>query len=235
MREPVELADQNDYVAWNPLAIVAALLGIASPAAFAAPLLLLIPAASIGVALLAAVQIRNSAGGQKGVALARFGAGLAIICAVAVVVRSEVSVRLVRRQTTDVALQWTDMIAQDQLNESLDLATPSVFRQFGPHLEPGDAAPSFDELVPMVVEKMRQDETIEQLQSRSGDLRLTDVRWSTPPATDSAGIHYQGEFSLESDEDPPVRIRLSFLRSEAFEVDGVAWRISNWSLVESQP
>src|SRR5882762_5848677 len=69
----------QQYVAVNTAAVLAALLGVASMMAMFSPLLLVIPAVTIGVALFAWRQIANSNGTETGKVLAISGLVLAVV------------------------------------------------------------------------------------------------------------------------------------------------------------
>jgi hypothetical protein len=68
----------QDYVAINPLAVVAVLLGIASFLALFGTILLVVPVVAVIVAIVALSQIRNSNGTQSGTMLAWLGLVLGI-------------------------------------------------------------------------------------------------------------------------------------------------------------
>ncbi len=70
----------QEYVAVNPMAIVAVLLGLISALAFLAPLLLLIPAVAVFFSVLAIRQINDSNQTQTGKALAWLGLLIALAC-----------------------------------------------------------------------------------------------------------------------------------------------------------
>ena len=69
----------QQYVAVNTAAVLAALLGVASMMAMFSPLLLVIPAVTIGVAIFAWRQIANSNGTETGKVLAISGLVLAVV------------------------------------------------------------------------------------------------------------------------------------------------------------
>ncbi|MEM9659999.1 MAG: hypothetical protein AAF961_16670 [Planctomycetota bacterium] len=235
MREPHELSDQTDYVALNPLSIVCLLLGFASPAAFISPLLLVIPAAAFGTSLLAIAQIRASGGGQSGLRLAQCGAALAAFCAVGAVVRSAVSVQLVRRQATAVAQRWVDLVVDDQLEESLKLLTPTVKRQLGPRLEPEQPPPPLEEIRPLIIETLRGDPTVQQLQQMGEPPRLTGLKWAAAPETERGRTRYYGEFAVDGDLRESARLGVNFVRSDAYSSDGAVWRIMSWQMANKSP
>jgi hypothetical protein len=93
----------QDYVAVNPLAVVAALVGIASGLAFAGWLLLVIPAVGVVFALVAIWQIGNSNGTQTGRGLAILGLALCLLCAGGMMVQRYMGHASLRNDTNAIS------------------------------------------------------------------------------------------------------------------------------------
>lgn len=98
----------QDYVAVNPLAVVAALLGLASGLAFASSLLLVIPIVGIVFALVAIRQIADSNGTQTGRGLAIVGLALCLLCAAGVMTVRYLAYAAVRNDTNAIASTLVD-------------------------------------------------------------------------------------------------------------------------------
>jgi hypothetical protein len=97
----------QDYVAVNPLAVVAALLGLASGLAFAGWLLLVVPIVGIVFAVVAIRQINDSNGTQTGKGFAIAGLALCILCAGGMMVKKYMDAAAVRADEQAIATTIT--------------------------------------------------------------------------------------------------------------------------------
>ena len=97
----------QDYVAVNPLAVVAALLGLASGLAFAGWLLLVVPVVGIVFAVVAIRQINDSNGTQTGKGFAILGLALCVLCAGGMMVRKYMDAAAVRSDEQAIAAAIT--------------------------------------------------------------------------------------------------------------------------------
>jgi len=93
----------QEYVAVNPLAVVAALLGVASGLAFFGWLLMVIPIAGIIFAIVAIRQIADSNGTQTGKGLAIVGLALCLLCAAGMMVQRYLEAAAVRNDEQAIA------------------------------------------------------------------------------------------------------------------------------------
>jgi hypothetical protein len=98
----------QDYVAVNPLAVVAALLGVASGLAFSGWLLLVIPIVGIVFAVVAIWQIGNSNGTQTGKGLAVVGLALCVLCAAGMMASRYMQYAAVRNDANAIAATIAD-------------------------------------------------------------------------------------------------------------------------------
>jgi hypothetical protein len=93
----------QEYVAVNPLAVVAALLGVASGLSFFGWLLMVIPIAGIIFAIVAIRQIADSNGTQTGRGLAIVGLALCLLCAAGMMVQRYLEAAAVRNDEQAIA------------------------------------------------------------------------------------------------------------------------------------
>jgi len=116
-----ELTDATRYSQVSPTAVIALLLGLASPLAFIGPLFFLFPAAAVGVGLVALGKIRSSEGALTGQSLARFAMALGVACLAAALVRGSVRDALMQRQAVDFTTRWIGLLADGQIKEASEL------------------------------------------------------------------------------------------------------------------
>ena len=228
MREVEEHHVDADYRALNPLAIVALFLGIASPAAFIGRLLLLIPAAAMGVAGVALAQIRAAEGRQSGAAMARCGAYLAVFCVVALLTREVVGESLIRRQTLRLAQQWAELLASNRLDEALGLVTPRVINSYAPRRGP-DAPPMAErQLREYAMEGLKRDAFVQLLQSGAAPARLRPASWALSPVTDAGVERFSCVFEVLAEPPIPGNVLIDFSRPSRAQDGDEFWRIVSW-------
>lgn len=120
----------QEYVAVNPTAVIAFLLGLASSAAVLGNILLIIPVATLVVAILAIIQIRNSAGTQSGLLLAGLGLGLAAAFVIVVGGRAILHAQRVSAERDEI------VALIDQLGKNVSQANyDAAWAQFSPRFQ----------------------------------------------------------------------------------------------------
>src|SRR3712207_6324975 len=122
---PLELyvdnpAETGEYQSLTPWATISLVLGALSPAALAAPLLLVVPVAAVGAGLLALAKIQAADGGLTGTRLARWGMGLGLACIAATLVRAPVRDAMMRQQTMELTRHWITLLAEGNADEALE-------------------------------------------------------------------------------------------------------------------
>lgn len=218
-----------DYAALQPQAILALLLGVASVLAFLGPLLLILPATAIGVAIIALIKVNASGGARKGAGMARLGAALGVLFAAAALVRGTIHEKLVQRQTIEVAQRWVDLLAEGRLEDALDLVTPGQIGRMGPRRDPNAPPLSADEVRALALDALKDDPLVLQLQTVDHPEPLETATWAQAIAVDRLLTRYSGEFRVGSGDDA-VSFALFFVRAKQFELTGSPWRIENWQL-----
>ena len=130
MEEPASEGEQI-YRTLSPLAIVGLVLGLASPVAFIAPVLLAVPVAALLISLLALSKIAANAEVLTGRSIAQAGIVLASICAAAVVTKGMVAERLLTTQAEPTARRWIELVVDGQVDASYQLTLTPARRAAG--------------------------------------------------------------------------------------------------------
>ncbi len=136
----------QDYVAINPVAVTALLLGLASSLALVAGMLLIIPVAGIICAIVGLWQIRHSNGTQTGRALAWSGLGLCLVFTGLVGARQ-------------IAIDIRDRADRDAVMQTVV--------EFGSKLASEDFAVAYDMLGPSFRQRLPKDEFLAEMKLRS--------------------------------------------------------------------
>jgi hypothetical protein len=223
----------SEYQSLTPLAALAVLLGILSPAALASPLLLVVPAAAIGAGLLALAKIRASGEALSGAGLARWGLALGLACIVATFVRDPVRDGLLRRQTNAVAREWLALLAEGRTSDALLLLTPGAVQALGPAPSgPMQEPPKPEDVRTIVLEKLRSDPLSRRLAGMKGPLTVRSSADDRAESLSESGrTMLPRELTVSpADESAPCRVSLRFARGSSLAPDGGQWRIENWSL-----
>jgi hypothetical protein len=221
----------DNYQSLSPLAALALLLGLVSPAALIAPILMIVPAAAVGAGLLALSKIRNSDGALSGAALARWGIALGLACVTAALVRGPVRDALLRRQMASAASQWLTLLAGQKIEESLQLLGGAATQSLGPPAPaPGNDPPSAEETRAIVLQNMRNDQLARRLAELGTPLRIAaEAVPGEEPTYDSGRTFLLSHFDVRSaGGDPSLRVEVRMARSEFYEADGRPWRVESW-------
>ncbi len=228
----------GEYQSLSPLAAIALALGLLSPLALVTPLLLAIPAAAAGAALLALAKIRSSDRALTGARIARFGLALAIVFAVATFVRDPVRNALMQRQTAAVAQQWLTLLATGEIEKSLDLLGGRAIQSLGPPEGSPDAPPPKPEDVMAIVRsKMEIDAVAKRLATFDPPLAVAkSPSADDAPLVDGVRTMMSEEYRVQgAGKDQTCRLKLSFMHTPAYEAAGHPWRVDGWSLLDESP
>ncbi len=115
------------YRSVSSLAVAALLLSLCSLVAFISPLLVVVPLAAIGTALLALARIGSHRDSLIGSGLARVALALAIALTVAPSVRDIVRSELTFRQADVAARQWLANVSSNRFAEALEGITGTAY------------------------------------------------------------------------------------------------------------
>lgn len=118
---PENQSDDIDYRAVSPWAVLASLLGIASPLAWVHPLLWVVPALAIIVGSSALIQVSRASTSLVGRKAAWFGLLVGIVCAVAAPLSQVVHQTIAEREARRIGLLWLDYLCQNEPQKAQQL------------------------------------------------------------------------------------------------------------------
>jgi len=235
--EPDDDNQTPEYQSLSGAAVLALILGLASPLALAMPALLVVPAAAICVALLAQRKIRDSAGTQTGVAVARWGLALAVLFAAVALTHKPVRDTIYRRQLTQVADRWFNLLAEDRIDDSLKLLSGQATANLRPAPRgPGETAPPEAEILAIVREKLRADPVARCLIGKQAPLEVALISSEGATEMDGGRDAISGQFTITSQGDgTPCRVMVQGVRLLPYVASGQPWRIDRWAEVTDAP
>lgn len=227
MKPSLEPVDDDKYSQLAPLAVVALLLGVASLLALIGPLFFLVPAAAIGVALLALGKIRQSDGALSGAGLARVGLALATICLVAALVRGEVRDRMLKDQAGAAAQRWLELMTAGDVVDARALLTGDAAGSLVPRSEPGTEARPPEELERMARERLEQDPLVRDF--ADVDEPKIEVETLSEPVFDGGRTIVGTTLFLADPSSGDHRhVQLQMSRNKFYEAEGEPWRVDRW-------
>ena len=226
-----ELEDDSRYSQVSPVAVIALLLGLASPLAFIGPLFFLVPAAAVGTALLALSKIGRSGGALSGAALTRVAIGLALGCVAASMVRDSVRDSLMQRQATEVAQRWIGLLADGRIEDAAELLSGDGMGMLVPPPEPGQQP-----VPPEDAQKLLHTNLGTQVltQALAGQTDPAVFESASEPVYDGAKTIVQVNFGVEDPQSGGHRhVQLQLIRARYYEATGEPWRIDRWETGEA--
>jgi hypothetical protein len=226
--------ETGDYQSLSPLAAIALVLGLLSPAALIHPILMILPLAAAGTALLALGRIRSSGGALTGANVARWGLALAVVFGAATLVRTPVRNALIRRQTTAVAEDWLTAIAKGRIDDSFRLLGSRGMQSLGPPPGGPEAEPpKMEDVLVIARANLRAAPITKYLAGRKLPLKVAVApAGQSAPVEDGTRFLVGEEYTVAGAGDAkPRRVQLQFTRSPAYESEGRPWRIDSWALV----
>lgn len=227
MKPSLEPADDDKYSQLAPLAVIALLLGMASVLALIGPLFFLVPAAAVGVALLALGKIRQSDGALSGAALARVGLALATICLVASLVRGEVRDRMLQEQAGATAERWLQLMTAGDVVDARALLTGDAAGGLVPRSNPGEDPRPPEELERVALERLEQDPLVRDF--AGVDKPKIEVESLSEPLFDSGRTIVGATLFLADPASGDHRhVQLELSRNKFYESEGEPWRVNQW-------
>jgi hypothetical protein len=229
-----ELLDEDArYSQVSPAAVLALVLGLASPLAFIGPGFYLAPAAAIGMALLALSKIRRSDGALTGQTLARIALALALGCVSAALVRESVRDSLLQRQAVDAARRWMKLLADGRNSEASAMLTKDSAGRFVPsEVIRGEKPISQQEVMELIEQGLESDLLSRAVEGQADPGELQGVSgpfFSGPKATLIVNFRVK---DAVAGKHRPVEFNVS--RSPAYELEGQPWRIESWTTDAAQ-
>jgi hypothetical protein len=221
-----ELEDDSRYSQVSPAAVIALLLGLASPLAFIGPLFYLVPAAAVGMALVALGKIGRSGGTLSGSTLARVAMGLALTCFVGSLVRDSVRDSLMQRQAAEVTQRWIGLLADGRMEEAAAMLSSDGAGMLVPRPEPGETPLPQEEM-----ETLLHTNLASQTLARAvaGQKDPGAIEGTTPPVYDGVKAIVQVNLAVEDAEAGGHRhVQLQLVRAPYYEAQGEPWRVDRW-------
>jgi hypothetical protein len=227
VKSSLKPVDDDKYSQLAPLAVIALLLGMASLLALIGPLFFLVPAAAIGIALLALGKISQSDGALSGAVLARVGMALATICLVAALVRGEVRDRMLKEQAGATAQRWLELMTAGNTVDARALLTGDAAGQLVPRPEPGAEPKPREELERMARERLEQDPLVRDF--AGVDEPHIEVETLSEPMFDGGRTIVGTTLFLADPASGDHRhVQLQMSRNKFYEAEGEPWRVDQW-------
>ena len=239
-REPQVLLsavdEETSYRPLAPLSLAALALGLAAPLAWAAPFLLIVPAAAVAAALIALSQINRSGDRLSGRRAALVGFALAIAFAASAAVRGPIRARIMQGQIDQAAQHWVELVAAGEFDKASMLMTASAISSFSPQRDPGAPPLGEDEIRENYFLKIAQDDVVQTLQAIEPRPAVRRQGPVGEPAFEGPSTRLRSHYLVASAEtrdskSPSATLELQFLRLAAYEADGAPWRVERWTLV----
>ncbi len=231
MRPLPETQDDSRYSQVSSTAVVAVLLGLASPLAFIGPLFYLIPAATIGAAFLAQSKIRRSGGALTGQTLARLAMALALGCMAATLVRASVRDALIERQAVAAAQRWIGLLADGRLKEASELLTTDGAGMLIPPPAMGREPLPVEEAKELLITNLRTQVLTQALAGQTDPGVFESV---ASPVYDGPKTIVLVRLAVEDAAEGGHRhVQVQTVRMPFYETQGEPWRIDRWETGEA--
>jgi hypothetical protein len=229
-------ASATEFQSLSGAAALALALGLASPAALATPLLVIVPVAAILAALLAFAKIRTSAGGLTGASLARWGLALGVACLAATIVRAPVRDALMHRQASQAGREWLDLVAAGRRRDALLIMSGTALSALAPPpASPEAPPPKPEDVEAIMLEKLRANKTAQRLAELKPPLAIA----ATPavgdwPAFDGKRTLMMEDYTISSASGETCRVQVRLARTVEQEATGTPWRVDSWQLQDAE-
>ncbi len=218
--------DDSRYSQVSPAAVIALLLGLASPLAFIGPLFFLFPAAAIGVGLVALGKIRTSDGALTGQSLARAAMALGVACLAAALVRGSVRDALMQRQAVDVTGRWLSLLADGQIKDAAELLSADGAAHIVPSSGPGEEPPPKEESEQLLLTGLGSQTLAQAL---SGQSKPGVFEGVSEPVYDGPKTIVVVNYGVEdAAADGHRHVEIQVVRAPYYEAAGEPWRIDRW-------
>lgn len=229
-------ASTTEFQSLSATAALALALGLASFAALATPLLIIVPVAAILAALLAFAKIRTAGGGLTGTGLARWGLALGIACLAATIVRAPVRDALMHRQASQVGRQWLDLIAEGRRRDALLIMSGTALSALAPPpASPEAPPPKPEDVEALMLENLRINKTAERLAALKRPLSIAVTpaggEW---PAFDGKRTLMMEDYDVTSASGESCRVQVRLARTAEQEATGTPWRVDSWAIQDAE-
>ena len=228
MNSTLKPVEEEKYSQLAPLAIIALLLGMASALALIHPLFFLIPAAAVGVALLALGKINQSDGALSGAGIARCGLALATIFVAAAFVRTGVRDNLLKEQAAEASKHFVELMTAGKISEIRSQLTGDAAGNLVPRPEPGAEPRPAEELERIALERLQQDPLVRGF--AGVDKTQIEVESVSDPVFDGGRTLVEVKlFVADPDSRKHSHVDLQLTRTKFYEAEGRPWRVNHWT------
>ena len=225
----------GQYQSLSLVAVAALVLGILSPLVLITPILVIVPLAAVGLAIVALSQISASEGNLSGVGLARWGLVLAIVFGTASFTRNSLRDSLYREELTVAIEPWLDHVSQSQFDEAKKHMTFRSVKKFTTDLPVLSVVPIYRDQ--LITEAFAQDKAIRSilgLLRPSSLVMVEDLSFSlvdfnligkNPPNSRASCL-----YRLQNLQDDSLLLRVVLVRSPS-SAPPLTWLVDSWELV----
>lgn len=219
--------DQAVVATYRPvcgLAIVALLLGLASPLAILSSLLWVLPLLGVFFSLVALRKIATSDGTLAGRPLALIGLAVAVATGGMVATRQVVQNRLVGVQATPWGVEWSTLILEGKVEEALELTYEAGNRRSA------DRLATYYEENPTAQEKLasfRETEVVSLLTDAPEGSTIEAIAVEQVRSRAGGGFIVYQAFRIESPEGESREFTLELHKSPARGTIPGAWHVQN--------
>lgn len=227
---PYDADELGQYRRVSVLSVASLIVALLSLFALAWPLLLILPAIALVLALFALGRIHASDGTLTGVTLARVALLLAVLTIVATITRLEMRKRLYFAQAETAARYWLQLVADNQWDEALDLISGVGKRSLSPPTEdPRAPAPPFS--AEYAKQKMEADPFFTTVRASSAeDLSLIESQL----LIEAIQVRVAQSYRLPPKaEDPQPNTAALILVRYLNEEGEVVWLVDDWGFQDS--
>jgi hypothetical protein len=226
-----ELEDDSRYSQVSPAAVVALLLGLASPLAFIGPLFFLVPAAAVGMGLLALSKIGRGGGALSGSTLARIAMALGLGCIAAALVRDSVRDSLVQRQAVEAAQTWVGLLADGRIEDAAQMLSGDGGSMLLPQPEPGSPPMAEEDAKELMLTNLSS-QVLARAWAGQDDPGV--VESVSAPVYDGPKTIVQVNLGVDDPQAGGHRhVQLQLVRARYYEALGKPWRIDRWETGEA--
>ena len=220
-----------EYRSVSLLAVVAAVLGVASLSAIFSTGLIVIGMVAVIVSLIALRRIATSDGQLVGRTAALTGLALALTVAAGVVVHARVVSGMLSKEASKWGVDWCQLLMDGEIITAAELKNPATMRRpFDDALADYYAT---NEGAMGQLEKFKENDVVQLLTSAPEGSRVEPVKLLDSRRDVQSGYVVVQEFKLiQPGGEPPVVFRLELRRQKVGKLGGGAWFVSNQGVVK---
>jgi hypothetical protein len=226
--------ETGDYKSISMAAVAALVLGLCSPAALANPLLMAVPAAAVGVALIALANIRRAGGTLAGERIARVGLAIGAFLIGVAVVRPPVRSALFLRQADAAAKSWVQLLAAGDFEAAEAALSGEGKQMLMPQRRPGSAAIPDDVVAATIRTGLTNHQLTREVEGRQESLTLTPTGEDMTPVIEGPVTRLTRYYVLEGAKSNPAYLQINMRRVMGVPGLSSTWHIDRW-VIDSKP